>query len=813
MTHVLVVDDREENLYLLEALLGGQGWSVTTARHGAEALAKARKQPPDLVVSDLLMPVMDGYTLLRHWKLDRQLERAPFVVYTATYTDSNDERLALDLGADAFILKPSEPTEFLARLQGVLAEGVLARTPRHAASSDEVIEGYSAALVRKLEEKSILLEEANRALQRDVEERRDAEEQLERTRAQLARLIESVDGIVYEADPATLRFTFVSPQAERLLGFPVRRWLDEHEFWARSLHPEDRDDVVRRCQEHNARRESHTLEYRAIAADGRTVWLRDQVRYEEDAGQPARLRGLMVDITEQRSAEAARRESEERLREMAENIGDVFYSYDLRTDRLLYVNSAFERLWGRPAEVVWSTPTAYLDDVHPQDRDAAAAALERQRAGETTDVELRVVRPDGDTRWVHEHAVPIRDGQGRVERIVGTMRDVSEAKRIEQQLLRTQRMESIGLLAGGIAHDLNNILSPILMCSDLLAPGETDPERQGMLGAIKESALRGAELIQQILSFARGVQGRHVSVNLAHLAGDVRRLIKDTFPKNIDVRVQGQRDLWTVHGDPTQLHQVLMNLAVNARDAMPDGGELTIAVDNHEVVGDAEAPHADARPGRYLRLRVSDTGVGIPPELQARVFELFFTTKPAGQGTGLGLSTVQTIVTSHGGLVGFTSEPGRGTTFDVLLPAESARASHPPQGEAPAPPPGGRGELVLVVDDEESLRAVTRMTLEQHGYRVLLAAHGAEALTLYAARREEVALVLTDMAMPIMDGAATIAALEDLDPAVRIVATSGQAESAGLTRALEAGRPFVAKPYTADALLRTVRQALDEPRP
>ncbi|MCW8139526.1 MAG: PAS domain-containing protein, partial [Planctomycetota bacterium] len=611
MTHVLVVDDREENLYLLEALLGGQGWSVTTARHGAEALAKARQRPPDLVVSDLLMPVMDGYTLLRHWKLDRQLERAPFVVYTATYTDSSDERLALDLGADAFILKPTEPNEFVARLQGVLAGGVMGRPPRLAAAGDEAIEGYSAALVRKLEEKSILLEEANQALQRDIEERRGAEEQLERTRAQLARLIESVDGIVYEADPETLRFTFVSPQAERLLGFPVRRWLEEQDFWARSLHPEDREEVVRRCREHTARRESHTLEYRAVAADGRTVWLRDQVRYEEEPGRPARLRGLMVDITEQRRAEEARRESEGRLREMAENIGDIFYSYDPRTDRLLYSNAAFERIWGRPMAAVWARPLSYLDDVHPQDREAARAALERQRAGEATDVEFRVVRPDGGTRWVHEHAVPIRDGQGCVERIVGTMRDISEQKRLEQQFLRTQRMESIGLLAGGIAHDLNNILSPILMCSDLLAPTEADGARRGMLLAIKESALRGAELIQQILSFARGVQGRRISVDLGHLARDVQRLLKDTLPKNIEVSVRGRRDLWTVDGDPTQLHQVLMNLAVNARDALPAGGQLTFELARLQLGPHDTPPLPDMAPGGWLRLLVRDTGSGI----------------------------------------------------------------------------------------------------------------------------------------------------------------------------------------------------------
>ncbi len=606
------------------------------------------------------------------------------------------------------------------------------------------------------------------------------------------------------------RFLEANPAYCRMLGYAEDelRALD----FLSITHPEDHATNFSLSAELAAgRRESFVLEKRYLAKDGRVVWSRVSVSLQRDVeGRARRCVAVAEDTTAHRAALEELRSSERRFREMAENIGDVFYSYDPRAGRLLYANQAYERLLGRPLARAYADPRGHLEDVHPEDRPAAEAAFARQLAGEATDVELRLVQPGGDVRWVHEHGVPLLDDQGQVERIVGTVRDVTERRRLEQQFLRAQRMESIGTLAGGIAHDLNNVLAPILIAADLLARDEPDPGRRDLIAGITRGAQRGAALIQQILSFARGAPGERVLLDLAAVAREVHRLAADTFPKGVRLRLEVPRAPWPIRGDRTQLHQVLMNLCVNARDALGGGGELLVRVENARL--DASPPGAltAIAPGDYVVAEVHDTGAGIPRELQDRVFDLYFTTKPPGKGSGLGLSTALAIVKSHGGAVVLRSEPGRGTSFRVFLPADVGGV---PGEQAPAPPaagaPRGRGELVLVVDDEEEVRRLVGSTLERFGYRVLLAAHGAEALERFAERRGEVGLVLTDLAMPVLDGFALVRALEALAPGVRVVLSSGhELDAAGGGLEGPGSHLFLAKPYTVEALLQVVREAL-----
>lgn len=386
--------------------------------------------------------------------------------------------------------------------------------------------------------------------------------------------------------------------------------------------------------------------------------------------------------------------------------------------------------------------------------------------------------------------------------------DNAEKRRLESQSLRAQRMESIGTLAGGIAHDLNNVLAPILMSVELLNEMVRNDEDRELVTTLHDSAQRGADLVKQVLSFARGVEGERILVDPVHLVRDLLKVMADTFPKSIEVRFLPTPGLWTVTGDPTQMHQVFLNLCINARDAMPGGGRLTVSLANVDLA-EAEVRGQCDRPGAFVMLRVQDTGAGIPPEVRDRIFEPFYTTKEIGKGTGLGLSTALAIIRSHLGFIQVDSEPGMGATFTVYLPANTTGIAPERVSTEPIRMPGGHGELILVVDDEDGVRALARRTLERFGYRVLLARDGADAVSLYTRHGHEIAAVLTDMTMPIMDGPALIIALTAINPRVRVIGSSGLTSSEGVNRSVgEAVEHFLPKPYTAEALLRMLQKAL-----
>jgi nitrogen-specific signal transduction histidine kinase/CheY-like chemotaxis protein len=402
----------------------------------------------------------------------------------------------------------------------------------------------------------------------------------------------------------------------------------------------------------------------------------------------------------------------------------------------------------------------------------------------------------------------MRDAIGQPRSILSIDTDITEQKKIEAQFLRAQRMESIGTLAGGIAHDLNNALSPIMMSLEVLALRFPDPRSAELLSILIASTKHGADMVRQVLSFARGIEGRRMVVQVRHLIQEIEHIANDTFLKNIQVTTNLPDELWTIVGDPTQIHQVLLNLCVNARDAMPGGGTLTISAENRVLDAQYAALNLEAKVGPYVYLKIEDSGSGMSPAVIEKIFDPFFTTKEVGLGTGLGLSTSLAIVKSHGGFVRVYSEPGHGTTFKVYLPAQTEFTVET-AAKINAGLPQGHGELILVVDDEESVRVITKATLEAFGYRVLLACDGAEAVSLYATRKAEIAAVLTDMTMPVMDGSATIQVLKKIDPAVRIIAVSGLTINVEVARAcgLDAIH-FIPKPYTAETLLKVLRQVL-----
>jgi nitrogen fixation negative regulator NifL len=387
--------------------------------------------------------------------------------------------------------------------------------------------------------------------------------------------------------------------------------------------------------------------------------------------------------------------------------------------------------------------------------------------------------------------------------------DITEKKKLEAQFLRSQRIESIGTLAGGIAHDLNNVLTPLLVAVQMLKEKITDDDGQQLLRVLETNVQRGASLVKQVLAFGRGVTGERAMVYPAHIVREIKQIVYETFPKSVKFEFHSPDELWTIIGDPTQIHQVLLNLCVNARDAMPKGGVLAIHMENMMFDEIYAGMNPEAQSGPYVCIKVEDTGTGIPKAIQDKIFDPFFTTKALGKGTGLGLSTTLAIVKSHGGFINYYSTPGKGTAFKVYFPANTTLVDAENAVMEQSRLPRGHNELVLVVDDEEPIRNLAKKVLTRFGYRVLLAADGAEAVSLYAPRQNEIDVVITDMAMPIMDGLATIVALKAINSAVRIVSSSGLTSDGGTAMATNAGiQHFIPKPYTAETMLNTLHEVL-----
>jgi two-component system cell cycle sensor histidine kinase/response regulator CckA len=381
---------------------------------------------------------------------------------------------------------------------------------------------------------------------------------------------------------------------------------------------------------------------------------------------------------------------------------------------------------------------------------------------------------------------------------------------MESLFLRNQRLESIGQLAGGIAHDLNNILAPILMGAQALRQNSKDPDNSLILATIEGNAQRGAEIVKQVVAFARGVEGKRVILQPRYVIAEISWIIRETFPRSITLKTNEQENLWTVLGDATQLHQVLLNLAVNARDAMPQGGTLTLAAENALLDETGAALRPGLKPGPHVLFRVSDSGTGIAPKIADKIFDPFFTTKDPDKGTGLGLSTVLGIVKSHRGHIEFDSKLAQGTEFRIYLAAEPGLRD-PPQAKQRAEEalPRGRGELILIVDDEEAVRSVMKRILESHGYRTLAATRGTEAVACYVEKGTEISVVLTDLHMPDMGGAEAIAVLRELNPSVRIIVATGAGSPSGAASVHEMGvQAYIKKPFDLAHLLGTLDQVL-----
>ncbi|MFQ5926573.1 MAG: PAS domain S-box protein [Terriglobia bacterium] len=747
-------------------------------------------------------------------------------------------------------------------------------------------------------------------------------------------LVQELDAIVWEADAVTWKFSFVSRRAEQILGYPVEQWLTERDFWANHIHPDDREQAVAFCQKATAEGRDHEFEYRALAADGHIVWLRDIVHVVRDEeGRVQQLRGLMVDISERKQGEKRLEERTTYLNALIENSPLAIVVLDSQ-HRVQMCNPAFERLFRyHQSEIVGSkldefiaTPKlmgeavgftrqvlagefvhattrrrrkdgtlidvelhgvpllvhgellgvfALYQDITERKRgeealrrseasyrslihgalygiyrstvdgkfvevnpalvemlgyesaaellavnmatdiywnpDERARLIEQYRHQEHFEgVEVEWKRKDGTPITMRLSGRPVRDEQEAVAYFETITENVTERRVLEDQLRQAQKMEAVGRLAGGVAHDFNNLLMLISGHSGLLLDrlGQSDPPRRHA-EEIEKAAEQATSLTRQLLAFSRKQVLQPKLLDLNAVITDMEELLARLIGEDINLAIVPVPAAGQVKADPVQVEQVILNLVLNARDAMPQGGKLTIETANVELDRPYARRHAGAAPGRYVMLAVSDTGPGMDAQTRSQIFEPFFTTKERGKGTGLGLATVYGIVKQSGGYIWVYSEPGQGTTFKIYLPRVEEPIEAEPPSKALTPSPRG-SETILVVEDETRVCKLVREFLESSGYTVLEARNGSEALQIAERHAGPIHLMMTDVVMPGMSGRELAERIAPLRPDMRVLYVSGYTDNSIVHHGiLGRGTVFLQKPFTQDTLTRKVRELLD----
>lgn len=754
---ILHLEDDENDHVLVREMLRAEGLNceLVPVKTREDFDSAVRQNKFDLIISDYTLPSFDG---LRALSLAREIcPETPFIFFSGT------------IGEEAAVES----------LRNGAVDYVLKQRPSRLAPA------------------------VRRALHNRQERtlRKQAETALHQSEERFRIVARATNDVVWEWEIKTNQVWF-SENFQAVFGHSREDVDATLEWWLDLIHPDDKAHV--------------TIGMSTLLASGGRVWWdehrvrrangsyahvleRASVMYDA-TGKPQRMVGVTMDMSE-------RKQAEEKIREQAallDKARDAIIVADLK-ERIVYWNQSAERIYGwSAAEVMGKTLPEVLFHGKPPPELAETIKSIKER-GEWNG-ELHELSKDGRPIIVQGRATVVRDEHDRPKSLLIINTDITERKFLEEQFLRAQRLESLGVLVSGIAHDLNNMLSPILMGVEVVREEITSPETESILDTMRTSARRSADMVRQMLTFVRGGEAKKHLIHTGQLMKEMGRIINDTFPKTIQCRVRVDPSCWPIHGLPTQLHQVLLNLCVNARDAMPQGGTLALSVKNVQLGPADVGLHPDARPGNYLCVSVADTGTGIPAEHLKKIFEPFFTTKAPGQGTGLGLSTSLGIMKRHEGFITVHSEVGRGTEFKCYFPA-ATEASEETVAESISLPPGN-GECILIVDDEEAILAIMRSTLENYGYQVLTAGSGLEAIARFTPNSDAVHLIITDLAMPFMDGRAVIQALRKIRSDVKIIVASGSEKEVEDLRKDIRTDAFIPKPFTNEILLKIVHQVL-----
>jgi PAS domain S-box-containing protein len=680
MQKILIVDDNSDNIYMLESLLKAYNMDVVTAQNGKEALEKAHANPPDLIVADILMPVMDGYTLCKKWKADKKLKSIPFIFYTATYTDPKDEKFALSLGAERFIIKPQEPETLINILKDVIDKELVIKSSatRPLGTEMEFFRQYNDVLFRKLEKKMLDLSLANQKLEREIAEHSKTGEKLLR----LAQAIEESPIYIILTDLQG-NIEYVNPKFTQVTGYSE----------------------------------------------------------EEVIGKNPRLL-----------------KSEEMSPEV------------------------YEDLWHKITQ------------------------------GKVWQGELCNKKKNGELYWEYGTISPVRNARGVITNFMAIKEDVSERRKLEDQLRQSQKLEGIGQLAGGVAHDFNNILTAIIGYAHLalLKMSDDDPLRH-YLHQILESSEKATVLTQSLLAFSRKQTVHLKSIDLNKLIRDFQKFLQRILQEDIELRTMCIDSTLPVMVDRGQIEQILMNLVTNARDAMPKGGSLTIETGLMEWDEEFVKFHGYGEPGKYAVISATDTGIGMDDKTSEKIFEPFFTTKEQGKGTGLGLAMVYGIVKKHNGHINVYSELGKGTTFKIFLPLSGTIAG---DGEKPKQPAAalikGGTETILVAEDNEEIRILISSILTNYGYNIIIAADGEEAILKFAKNKNKIDLAIIDGIMPKKSGKEVFKEIKIIKSKIKAIILSGYTEDMlNFSEIADENVVFIQKPVLPSDILKKVREILD----